>query len=489
MSHRRRKKNRGKQRYQAPTEVAAPPVSETPEMSTQPLLADISQGFSSIVRVAFDVLANPDIAVRTDERLQRQMIRDPMLMAPLRKRMLATAQLDWQIEAEDPEDEAQVKVAEFVANKITNIPNRIDLNRDLLWATWRGTGVSELNWFQEPDNSWGINGHVPHHGDKILYTRFGDVRLRTRDKQIEGRELDQGELDRLIIHTFDRDDGEFLDGAEAGYVFKGRGLRDLCWQYWWLKHNALKFWLSYLEHKGTGWLTGKYPMGNAAAKTAIESVLQNLTQNSKVSIPVPPNLSKDDIFEIQNIADTDRQGTSKMFMEFVDDFCGKHLRILIEGQQQANQESGDGLGSGRANALQDIFTMIRNYDATSLAQTLTDSLVKRLVFFNFGNVPFKLKFKFITEDRAADMSERVSAAKEAGLEVGEGWIYDGLGIPIPTEDEKTVQLGAAPVSDGISSPGGGPLGFSEPRSTAAQVYDCPSLGRYRDAFNDIESEG
>ena len=98
---------------------------------------------------------------------------------------------------------------------------------------------------------------------------------------------------------------------------------------WWLKHNALKFWLTYLEHKGSGWLVGKYPMGNADGKDAIESTLRNLTQNSKVSMPVPSDVNSDDPYEIVNIADNDRAGTSNMFMQFVDDFCGKKLRILI----------------------------------------------------------------------------------------------------------------------------------------------------------------
>ena len=446
MSNDRRKRNkkRGKREdYAVPNTTSL--ISTTPVAQTDPVQRDISQGFSAMIHLANDVLVNSDISMRNgNERLQRQMLNDPTIQGSLNRRQLATAQLNWQVVPEDVDDKFQVKVANFIDSKIRDIPNLMDLYRDLLWATWRGTGVSELNWHQSPDNSWGVNGHRPHHGDKFLHTKFGEVRLRTRDSQMSGRELEQGELDRLIIHVSDRDDGEFFEGASADMLYRGRGLRSSCWNYFFIRHNALKLWLSYLEQKGSGWLIGRYPNGNKEAKLAMESVLRNLTNSSKVSLPVPANIQDSAQFGIENLADGDRSGTSDMFMQFVDGFCGKKIRLLIEGQETAEQTTGDGLGSGRADALQDIFVSIRNYDANSLSQTLTDTLVARLVFFNFGNVPFKLKFNFVTEDRAADIKDRIEAAKLAGLTVPAKWVYDGLGIPQPSVDEAVIHLGDTP---------------------------------------------
>lgn len=450
---------------------------------TSPVLADMSEGFSAVVKVAADTLINPDIAYRTNRTLQEQMIRDPMIMAPLQKRMLATAQLEWEVVPEDDNDAAQKKVALEVQKVIEGIPNFIDVLKDLLWGVWRGTGVSEMGWdWDQGSQAYKITGHRPHNGDKIAYDTDGNPRILTTENQSAGRILTQSEQERLIIHTFDPEDGAFFDGAEAAYLFKGRGLRDLVWQYWWLKHNALFFWLNYIERFGGGFVLGKYPMNNKAAKTAIESVLKNMTSDSRVSVPVPPTVTPGaEEYGIEVVsAGGEGKASSELFHNFVEKWAGKHIRMLILGQEFGYEDDGGGggIGSNRADRLQDTFRAYRDYDAVTLAQTITDSLVARIVRFNFGDVPFKLKFQFILEKDDYEQAEKkVKAAKELQLPISKEWAYRTLGIPQPKEDDEVIDFAAEALE-------------AEERSAKIQAENAPppvagAPGRFAGMFQDV----
>lgn len=414
-----------------------PRPTEPVQRQIQP---DVSKSFTSIVQIAQDVLINPDVAYRADRSLQEQMMHDPMVIAPLQKRMLATAQLPWEIVPPDPEDPRQKDVCANLTRIIKSIPRDQEMHRSLLLGTFRGTGASEIDWgFNPYSEMWEVVNHRPYHGDKITYDVWGNPRILTREFQTGGRQLDASEKDRLLIHTFDREDGEFYDGAQAGYVFKGRGLRDTIWPYWFLKVNCIRFWVVLLERYGTGWVEGRYPMNNLQAKNAIESVLMNLVNDSKYSLPMVAGVNGG-TEENYGIFVKKMEGlseSSKMFNDFVEGWAGRHIRVTIKGEEQEMQQSGDGLGSGRAEALSDTFRMYRDYDAKLLGDTYTDQLLSKLVFYNYGTLPFKPLFRFITEKADYDQqSKRVGAAKNAGLRVPRRWVFETLDIPELTGEEQ-----------------------------------------------------
>lgn len=426
---------------------------------TQPIFGDVSQGFSSIVTIGMGVLMNPDIAYRTDRRLQEQMIRDPMIVAPLFKRMLALAQTDWQILPEDDKDEEQKATAKNIERIIRRTPRMVDLFRNLDWAIFRGTGVVETNWCYDAGlREWWIDSHRPHNGDKITYDLLGNPRILTRNNQTAGEALSEDQQNRLIIHTYDPEDGSFYEGAEAGYIFKGRGLRDSIWQYWWLKHNALKFWLRFMERFGGGMVFGKYPMGNKNAKDAIESVIKNLLNDSMVSVPVPSDVTEKDLYGVEVATVGGAEQSCKLFENFVEGWAGKHIRILIEGQEQANQTSGDGLGSGRADALQDIFKMFVGYDKSIMECTLTEQLVKRVQAYNYGELAYGCKFKYVDDQQNwEDQKSRLDTAKAMGLKVPKAWLYDQVGAPVPQDTDEVIDLGTMAAMDQAQQNQGGGL--------------------------------
>jgi len=435
--------------------------------STEPILRDVSAGFSSIVQLARDILINPDQAYRSDRNLQEQMLRDPIVMGPLSERKLMVAQLQYEVvPAEDNEDEFQPLFGtnpKDLAKKVESIFRRMDRQQDffkqLLWADFRGTGVSELNWVQDPlDNCWYPKNCIPHHGDSITFDVWGKPRILTRTQQTGGRELSRDELGRLVIHTYQPDMGFFYKGEEAGYRFHGRGLRDMIWPYWWLAHNAVRFWVRFLQRFGMGFVLGKFPMGNVAAKNAIESVLRNLIEDSNVSVPVPADATDAETYGIEFQTMPGVAEKASVFQEFVEGWAGKHIRMILVGQEQAHQSSGDGLGSGRAESMNDLRRMYRDDSAIALASTLTEQVIEPIKRFNFGDVPVKLKLQFILEKEDYDQQEkRVKAAKDAGLTVTRKWVHDALKIPLPKPGDDVIdftpQAPAFPPMPGGELPG------------------------------------
>lgn len=420
----------------------------------QPLLPDIGMGFTALVQMAHNVLINPDVAYRTDRRMQEQMLRDPVIIGPLTRRMLAVSQLKWQIVPDDENNPQEVEAASEIERLIRKMRRPTSFFKWLLMADWWGTSGAELNWQQEEGTNFYYPGSFrPHHGDKFLYDRWGHPRIQTRNQQTAGELLSQEDLSRLVIHTFDPSDGSFYEGAEAGYIFKGHGLRDRAWPFWFIKQESLKIWINTIERLGGGFALGRYPAGNAAAKSAIESVLRNLTSNSRVSVPVPAGLEDKDVFGIE-VVNPSTSGQSTMWQDFCEGYCGKHLRILIQGQDQASQESGDGLGSGRAEALQGIFREYRNDSALQLADTMTAQVVGPMSEYNYPDDKPHLRFEFMLDGEDYDRTKsRIEAAKLAKLQIGRKWAHQALGIPMPDEGDDAIDLSdPLPGSDPNFSP-------------------------------------
>ena len=476
-------------------DIAISPTIFTPtKPSTTPVLHDVSAGFSSIVQLARDVLINPDIAYRTDRNLQEQMLRDPLVMTPLLERKLMVAQLEFEVVPTDEEGNAFPEDKPFfpseggrfdaktIAKKVENLFRRMQRQQDffkqLLWADFRGTGVSELNWiFDDYERVWYPETCMPHHGDSITFDVWGNPRILTRTNQTGGRELSREERDRLIIHTYNPDMGFFFKGEEAGYRFHGRGLRDVIWPYWWLAHNATRFWVRFLQRFGMGFVTGRYPMGNKEAKQAIESVLQNLIEDSNVSIPVPADATDKDTYGIEFQTMPGVAEKASVFREFVEDWAGKHIRLILVGQEQANQTSGDGLGSGRAKSLSDTRRMYRDDSAIALAGTITEKVIKPLVRYNYGELPgVHLKFQFVLEkDDYGQQEKRVKAAKDAGLTVTRKWVHDALNIPQAMPGDDVIDFSTSNTPPGFPPMGG--FGGGQPQLPAGENDEEEGKGR------------
>jgi phage gp29-like protein len=417
------------------------PLPKTPPLASNPINGgNASEGFSSIVTSARNVLIQSDIGMQSDPQQADEMLRDPSIMGPLNKRMLAVAQLKWEILPEDTSDKRQKLIVKKIEKIINDIPNLVDMFRQLQWAIWRGTGVVELSWVQNTNtNVWEIAKTRPHSGDKIRYDLWGNVRLMDTEHQTGGRELTKDELDALVIHTWNKDDGYFYDGSQAEFVFHGRGLRDTLYYYWTLGHNSLKFWTMMQERTAGGYWIARYPNNNEQAKLAMESVLQNLYQGTAVTLPVPSDPEEQAAFTLESIQMAGVDTTGQLYNDFVENYINKYIKLLIEGGSLTSSTGATGLGSNVADKHADSFQSLVSYDADCLADTLTAQLVEKIVRFNFAKLNFKPKFRFITEQSSFENNlKAIELAKSLGLEMSKDYLYEKLGIAAPQEGEELI---------------------------------------------------
>ena len=91
------------------------------------------------------LLQQPDIAVRQNKALQRQMRRDPDIMSPFNQRRYAVALLDWSIAPEDSRDETQVAQAQVLERAIRkNLRRPVDFLTSVLEAIFYGPSLTQL---------------------------------------------------------------------------------------------------------------------------------------------------------------------------------------------------------------------------------------------------------------------------------------------------------------------------------------------------------
>lgn len=419
--------------------------------------------YSAIVQIARDVLITSDVAYRTNRQMAVQMMRDVMIRQPLERRMKAVAQQEWKIEAL-PDASLDVKQVAGRLDQMIRQSERIsDLFLALSWGIWRGLGAAEINWVSIANEYWPASYRVVN-GDKIMFDEWGKPRVRTREFQYGGRELSQDELTRIILHQYLPDDGDFYEGQEADYQYRGRGIRDVIWPYWFLRNQAMKIWVQFLETRATGLLVGKYPANNSEAQSAIETALQNLLNGTKVQLPV---FDADQAqYGIEAIPLGNTGEASQVFTDFIEGWAGRYIRLYIQGEDQANQEHGDGLGSGRAKALQNNFQLLTDYDSTIMEQTLTRQLAHRCMDYNFPRVPkSQIRFRFLRYDVDYEQMQRqFSIAQSLGMSVPENWARSQLGVPTPDADEPVLHTAMQPVSPGMGpEPEAGGAFFDEPQ--------------------------
>ena len=413
---------------------------------------DATTYFSSIVQIAMDVLINGDVSYRSNQQMATQMVRDVMLMQPVERRMIAVCSQEFIVEADDDAPPSHRAAAKEIDTQLRAADRIIDLFKALSWAVWRGLGAAEINWVNR-DAKFIPAGFRIINGDKITFDRWGNPRILTIDFQYGGRELSKEELSRMILHRWEPDDGDFYEGQQADIRFRGRGLRDRVWPYWWLRQNAVKMWVQFIERKATGFIIGRYPSGNAQAQATMEQILQNLLSNSKVLLPTTGNPENE--YGIESVAMSGASESVSIFREFCEDFAARYIRIYIQGEDQANQTSGDGLGSGRAQALQSMFKLYTDYDSTVLEQTITSQLVQPMARYNYADAMPSLRFRFIRE--SLDYNEaklRLDTAREIGLSVPAAFARKVLGLPEPQEGEETLDMSMAPQGPQPAPPGG-----------------------------------
>lgn len=399
----------------------------------------------------------------------RAMRRDPVLMDALRSRQIPMIQLSHHLEAQDDTDPQQLYAAANVSQIIKEIPRFQWMKLHLAEAEWYGRYGSQmlLRW----DYSRGfkrlvVGDHRPMNGDKIMFKWSGDAGVLVHplfdgDIQVTDRGLchffTPTERQTVIIHHFEPEDVDYYDYQMAGAV-QGIGIRSRLYYFWYLKSRMLQYLLDYMQRTALGIGVFYFEAGNPESFAEMQAAAQNQIGSLRLLLP----RFKDGTGPGYEHFEPSNNG-ARLFIDFFTNYFDAVMRQFILGQTLTTATGATGLGSGVAMAHQITQSNIVEYDATALAETLTEELVKVLYRWNHPGVP---PARFVFEVDKPNQSEIMAAAQvlyEMGVPVDADDLRNVAGLPKPEPGHEIASKYLANQAATVGTPQGTPVESQAPQ--------------------------
>ncbi len=401
------------------------------------------------------LLVDSDYAILQDRKLQRMMRRDPDVMSPLFQRLYSVAELDWTITPPDQDNELEMKRAAHLKQLIQHSmrrqteffkqladacfygPSAVNIIYDRVVVPL-GRGIAPVAW-------------KPFHSDSLEFNEFGELGMKvshafTGDK-IPGQRgfvhmFTPEERQAIILHVWNPEGPDYDEPREAGYLYAGRGLRDMCWNFWYMKQTALKLWMIWTQRYAMGNRIFRYPQGNAEGKAAMEKAARNLGNDT--SVIVPTDEDNPDAWDIK-ILEPDA-GRAQIMSDLIEGYLAGQIKEMIIGQTATTESTASGLGSSIGDQHAETYHRIIKFDSRVLADSITWEMIIPLYIMNFGESDSYPRFEFPIEKVDSEKwMTGVSQYLDHGGTVSEKQVRERLGIDEP-EDDEPVLMGA---------PGGG----------------------------------
>lgn len=434
----------------------------------------------------------------SDEALQHSwanaqyMRQDAAIMEPLEVRKRAVALLDWHIEADDPDDPEQARIADEITWILRRIPRFTQYREVLLEAVFYGRYaiVNTCRWmFRKGKALLGVPRWRPLHGDKLVW-RWDDDKGDYDPESVGIRigktsaisdnlrrweswaEANGGEIltthlgvayfppvhvrDLIVIHRHMVEDGDWHNPTHAARIF-GVGIRSRLYWTWYQKQEALAWLMEYLERSAFGLELWYYPAGSEQAKQAtIEAATERIGNARNILVIPRPAGPEGQMFGVE-VIERNMAGASAL-KEIITDYFGHQIKRYILGQTLTTEAHATGLGSNLASIHLDTFLQIVKYDAQNLAETLTSELVAKLVKWNYPWLP-ENPLRLVIQTEKPDTLDRLQALQAAyqmGMAIRARDVRELLGLAEPTADDEILSLskgepgpgGAAPPDDG-----------------------------------------
>ncbi len=176
--------------------------------------------------------------------------------------------------------------------------------------------------------------------------------------------------------------------------------------FWWLfAVQDRDWWVRFLDRFGAPFLVGKYNTADPRAKSLLTHAFSAATRLFGLVV------SKETDIEVNAVA---TQSHGEAFEDFAS-FANRELSKLILGQTMTSEAQAQGIGGTQAAVHNMVRGDIRQFDASTLAQTVIDQIARQFLAINglAGNVTITTGGASPEEIKAA--GEMVSHAKAGGL--------------------------------------------------------------------------
>jgi hypothetical protein len=402
-------------------------------------------------RTASLMLRNSSMAYRLDPTYQAMMRYDADVEGVLRALLVTLGGVEWAVVSDDENNPRVVEFANRITDIVNAIPRRSDMFRALHEAVWYG--VSAVNVVYERDALLGIRVKewVPFAADTLAFDQRGNLAMRVGSAYINEASVtdlgfdslvhlfNENERRSVILHRVFTTAPNFIDPNTSDQVYRGVGARDVCWYLWLLKQEILQNAAAYAERYALGIRVGYYPSGNDAAKSEMQTVLQNLVNDNSVVLPrIGPNESMYDI----DIKDAN-SGKSAIFMEMID-WCGEKIKESILGQSLSSEANTTGMGSKVAELHQDTLSRIIRYHADCLSESVTTDFVRVIAVMLGATEEEARQIQFTFAPERPNTKERMEAVQtfvNLGGRVSEQEVRDLLGLAQPADGEAVLGRG------------------------------------------------
>lgn len=380
--------------------------------------------FASIVnQVSRTYTLYSDEALRHSWANAQAMRRDPVLFDALRSRQIPTCQLSFHVQSTDESPAAQ-EAASVITELIRRTPNLQGMLLHLQEALWYGKyGVQVAYEFKYilGKRRMLVKNIVPINGDKLIFDWEGQVGILVNpvwaaSAQVQDRSclrrtqhgmayfFPKHERESIIVHRFEPEDADFREVFGGGAI-GGVGLRSRLYWIWWLRNQVQRWLLDYLERVGAGGLTIYfYEAGSAASFEEVYKAASMQHRNTTLLFPKKPDVNFSPVQRIEP-SNAGAQLLQNLVTEYFD-------RVMYSAILQTNlhKVSGISIGGGEAEFRSAVLSRIVKYDATSLAQTLTDQFVRIIAKYNFPDLD-ECSFFWVFEIDKPNSAELLSAAK------------------------------------------------------------------------------
>jgi len=313
---------------------------------------------------------------------------------------------------EDPDDDAGL--AGFIDDVFADIEH-FHLSRSRFFrAMAYGFQPVEIVYKLRPDGYYGIKEFKTRNPDRFRFDEKGDLVL-AGSGGIGKTDLPQI---NFMANTWGSDETPYGEGL----------LREL-YPLWFAKSNGIKDFLRYIEKYGTPFLWANYPRGiSKDEQNALLEVLKVMHANA---VGIGPEGTDFKTIELKPY------GVVNLYKFLIDEYVDRQYAKSILGQTLSTEsKSGTfALAKFQSKSQQHICE-----EDSRWQQEQFNDVIKRMVDINFGTQDqgvyprFRIPFEE-EKDLAAYLNAVSLAVNQLGLQVGEDWLREQIGIPAPAEDD------------------------------------------------------
>lgn len=345
------------------------------------------------------VLENLDDTLRTRGqgkglKIYDELERDAHCYAVLQKRRLAVVSRPWQVDAAS-DAAIDKEAADLVVRQLKDLGKTVSAGRpfvtgfdqsteNFLDATLKGYALGEVMWEIRGDEIW-ASRIIPRDQRRFVFDDELKLRMLTRESIMKGEELPER---KFIVHRF---------GAKDDSPY-GKGLGHILFWPVFFKRQDISFWLVFADKFGSPTALGKYPA--SAKKDERDKLLAALKAIAQDAGVIVPDGMLIELLEASRAGSIDTYEKLARYMD-------EQISVAVLGETITTTPKSTGLGSGVADAQNEVREEIARADADLLSDTLNATLVRWIVDYNLPGAGYPLLYRSFEEPEDLEQRSQV----------------------------------------------------------------------------------